>query len=203
MKLLFFKINSSKSNNKKNISEIKNQEPINTEEVKTNKRTPVDISTKILNTSESKNTKFKKFDIEKLIFGVVSFLFVVLVVVQVALIEPNVRTLLVVDSRYDGEILKPEEFLYKTGTIELELLSSNFNENIYVLINGEIKTNFSTKSVIIPVKNGDVVEVDGSKYQSPIEVRIKGKSNNILGESINNKFTVNSNIEKIINIKIE
>ena len=99
--------------------------------------------------------------------------------------------------------LGEEEFLYKEGSLALELVNCESDNNLKVLVNGEEAAVFYSNQLNLAVKDGDVVEVDGSSASEECEVRIISGSENIATECTGCSVTVNSDIKKLIKVKMK
>lgn len=140
---------------------------------------------------------------ERLLFLSFVVTFVLLVIVQAALTSPAVRETLSISDELEGVPLGVEEFLYNEGKLGLELVNEENNQELKVLVNGDEVEVFSSKYIDIAVKDGDVVEIDGSYVQGEIEVRIISKSDNISTDCIAKSVKVNSNIEKLVKVRVK
>ncbi|MCR4435573.1 MAG: hypothetical protein QHH06_02575 [Clostridiales bacterium] len=144
-----------------------------------------------------------KINFERMLYLSFVVTFAVLIVVQSALTSPAVRTFLAVDGDSERVPLGYEEYLYKEGEIVLQLLEQEGDENIKVLVNGDEAAAFSNSYASIAVKDGDVVEIDGSGIKREIEVQVISKSPNIRTDCVGKKVKVNSNVKKLATIRIE
>ncbi|OPZ91042.1 MAG: hypothetical protein BWY74_02097 [Firmicutes bacterium ADurb.Bin419] len=147
--------------------------------------------------------RFMNMGFEKVLFFAFVFVFIALLLVQGALMSPSLRTFLVRNNGIDGRPLAQEEYLYREGAISVALLESESNENIKLLVNGDEIAVFNQNLITLSVKDGDVIEVDGSLSDSETEVEIISASENISGVEVGKKIKVNSNIEEISRISIK
>lgn len=147
--------------------------------------------------------RFVNFGVEKILFFAFVCVFIALVFVQGTLMNPSMRTFLVNDKRIDGRALAKEEYLYKEGQISIALLESENNQDLKLLVNGDEVAAFDENLVTLSVKDGDVIEVDGSLTESETEVEIISASDNVVGIEVGKKVKVNSNIEEIARVSID
>jgi len=140
--------------------------------------------------------------LEKILFLSFVVVFLILVFAQVLLISPSVGTFAGQKNTPEGRMLGDEEYLYRQGKITIELLNKKADENIKVLLNGDEVSTFESNSVSLDVKNGDVIEIDGSTVQEPVEVAIIRKSDNISQECISSGITVDSEIKLLAHIRL-
>jgi len=141
--------------------------------------------------------------VEKILFLAFIAVFSVMLIVQAAMVRPDVRAFLNIDQGLEGTALGAEEYLYKEGDLGLELLDSEGNPDLRVMVNGDEVAAFTNKNLTLKVKDGDVVEIDGSSVQDGAEVEIASKSDNINSECVGKKVKVQSNVVKLIKIEVE
>ena len=143
------------------------------------------------------------FGFEKILFFTFLCLFVAIVFIQGILLNPDLRSYLLKDEGVNGRPLGSEEYLYEEGEISIALLASESNEEIKLLVNGDEFAVFNENLITIPVKDGDVIEVDASSIDHEAELEIISASENIAGVEVGKKIKVHSNIEEITRISIK
>ena len=153
--------------------------------------------------SEIMAKRLINFGFEKILFFTFVCLFIAIVFIQGTLLNPSLRSYLVKDDDVNGRPLGEEEYLYKEGEISIALLASESNEDLKLLVNGEEVAVFNQNLVTIPVKDGDVVEVDASSTDQEAVLEIISASENISGVEVGKRIKVNSNIEEITRISIK
>ncbi|NLP14617.1 MAG: hypothetical protein GX383_09150 [Clostridium sp.] len=139
---------------------------------------------------------------ERVLFFLFVFLFVSLIVVQAAMMNPSIRTFFTGDTGLEGSPLQYEEYLYSQGEISVALCNEDLNEDLKLLVNGDEVAAFSQKLINIKVKHGDVISIDGS-LASESEVEIVSASTNIISNDIGKRIKVNSNVKQLTRIIIE
>lgn len=156
---------------------------------------------------KEKGTLYKKMKykltIERMLFFLFITTFSLLVIVQAALTNPSVRTFLTSENELEGAPMEVEEFLYSEGTVSLKLMDKEADPDMRVLVNGETVAVFNTNIVEVDVKDGDVVEVDGSSSFNEVEVEIVDKSANVATECVGETVNIKSNIKKVTEIKVK
>lgn len=153
---------------------------------------------------DKKNKKnAARFNIERFLFLAFIVTFIIMLAAQAALTNPSIRTFLTAESEFEGTPLGVEEFLYHEGEIGLELISADKNPNLKILVNGDDIEVFTAKVMIIPVKDGDVVEIDGSGIKGNAEVAVISKSDNVLEECIGKRVKVQSNVKRIAKVQVQ
>jgi len=139
---------------------------------------------------------------ERVLFLLFLFLFVSLVVVQTAMMNPSIRTFFTGDTGLEGSPLQYEEYLYSQGEISVALCNEDYNEDLKLLINGDEVAAFSQKTINIKVKDGDVISIDGS-LAGESEVEIVFASSNIKRDETGKRIKVNSDVKQLTRIIIE
>lgn len=110
-----------------------------------------------------------------------------LFVSQIALTQPSLRRALSLTDRLEGEpyqAVEPEqpavtvpETIKGVQYVELTIVSSGEIGDLKVLVNGEPVAVFgSEKSVLIEVRDGDELEIDGEQLQDVVEVEVSSVS---------------------------
>ncbi|SNR88287.1 hypothetical protein SAMN05446037_1001212 [Anaerovirgula multivorans] len=80
--------------------------------------------------------------------------------------------------------------------IKLQLIADKNYPDLEVLINGEIFQTFRKDEVLlVPVKKGDVVQINGTMYKDKIKLEVVDKSLKLKGEDLARQVIVNQNIE--------
>jgi hypothetical protein len=147
--------------------------------------------------------KVPKYSIERILFFSFICIFFLLIIVQTALVSPSIKAFVSTGSEFEGVPLGVEEFLYREGDIKLQILSGNGSSDIKALVNGDEVAAFSSKNISLKVKDGDVVEIDGSSVRDETEVGVVFKSENISDDCLGKSVIVKSNIKKLIKVKIQ
>ncbi len=109
-----------------------------------------------------------------------------LVISQAVLFEPSVRTAFFNEGA-DGEPLGSEAYFFVPCRMELSLSNMDECPELKILVNGVIVDSFQGKSVLLDLKEGDVVELDASEVLVMPTVQISAASRNIedlLGKKI-------------------
>lgn len=128
--------------------------------------------------------------------------FSALILFQVGLANPYTRTFLSAGKELEGTPLETEEFLYNEGKLSLGLVGEDRNQDVKVLVNGDEVSAFSYGLVEINVKDGDVVEIDGSKTRSTSEVEVLSKSDNVSTQCVGKRVKVGSGTNKLVRVKV-
>lgn len=112
--------------------------------------------------------------------------FIILIAAQAALLNPSVKSS-ISDYYIEGEPLGAEAYLFVPSRMELKLININNCPDLKVLVNGMEKGAFENNTILLDLKDGDVVELDASGVFVLAKVQISAVSENIkdiLGKTI-------------------
>jgi len=128
----------------------------------------------------------KKVLFERLLIGLCLTVFLILIAVQTAMIHPGIKSVFFYE-QIEGSPLSPEVYLYVPCKMELRLVNMGQCPDLKVLVNGEEEDSFMGKTVLLDLKDGDVVQLDGCNVPVQAQVQISAVSLNIkelLGKSV-------------------
>ncbi len=143
------------------------------------------------------------YSFERVLFLSFVFTFCLMILVQTALTNSSVRDFLAVNTDMEGSPLEREMYLYNEGTIRIGLTGESENSDIKILVNGDEAAVFSSRILELNVKDGDVIEVDGSRFKSTAEVEILSKSDNISTPCLGKKVKVQSDTQRLLKVNID
>ncbi len=145
-----------------------------------------------------KNTLF-----ENILFSTCILCFVVLILVQVVLVVPSLRNILHISDKSIGMPLNGDEYLYDQGQITLEMIGEEPDPTVRILVNGDNVAQFDSNEMTISVKDGDVVEIDGSQSLVEHIVKVESVTTNINSHCTNAVANIQSNIKRLVKIQID
>ena len=160
------------------------------------------IALKVKHTRKRVKKNFR-FNIEQILCSLSIILFTIMIIMQGILTIPAARTSLVTNRELEGKPLGTEEYLYAQGEIVLGLKGKKTDENLKILINGKEIASFQTSNVILTVKDGDVLEVDGSDVPNSVEIEVANTSGNIIPGIIGKRVIVNSEVKKLTRVRMK
>lgn len=147
-----------------------------------------------------KRVQNQKISIEKILFVSFIFMFLLLVMIQTALLTPGIQAYIPSTAPLEGSELRAEEYLFQSGQIDLELEQGISNEKLMVLVNGDPVCTFLNSSIQLNVKDGDVIELDGTATDQNCTVKVASISENISSEILNLKQTVGKSVERLTKV---
>lgn len=145
--------------------------------------------------------------IEKILMRTIILGIILLVVVQGLMTNDPVRFYLSWAERMEGQTLElpaagqqqiPEEDLTKAESPQAVMILSvsQFSSlpKAKVLINGEEKLVFNDREIEVACQGGDIIEIDCTEYDFPLEFTVKEASENLSYPPPGKIFTANNSI---------
>ncbi len=147
-------------------------------------------------------TKDSGTNFENILFKTSLILFFVLISVQIILVIPSVREKLNLTDKSIGSPLSNDEYLYNQGQVMIRLVSEEPDPTVKILVNGDEVAIFENIKMSINVKNGDVIEIDGSESVTGHIIRVESLSSNINSSYINAIAKVENNIQRLMKVQV-
>ncbi|NLK88136.1 MAG: hypothetical protein GX279_11715 [Clostridiaceae bacterium] len=154
------------------------------------------------NTTETaKNTEMKKVQgklaegVERLLKSLFLTFFILLVLSQAVLTDPAVRAYNNKET-IDGVSLGSEAYLFEPSKMELTLSNISYCPELKVMVNGDVAGAFFTDTILLELKEGDVVELDATRLLVTADVQITAVSSN-KSELLGRSFEVGGGIVKV------
>lgn len=133
-----------------------------------------------------------------------SIFIIILVISQILFTVEPFNYLLNKTYKLEGKSVNYIYPVIKNGTIELTLQNKlEYDSEIQVLINGEIYSKFQENSIVLSVKESDIIELQGRNIKNLVRIKITHISDNIILPRVNKTFLVGNSIEFISKIKIK
>lgn len=117
---------------------------------------------------------------DRLLIGFCFTVFFILISVQAAMVHPGIKSVFFYE-QIEGSPLSSEVYLYEPCKMELRLVNMGQCPDLKVLVNGEEEDFFIGKTVLLDLKDGDVVQLDGCNVPVQAQVQISAVSQNITG----------------------
>lgn len=153
----------------------------------------------------------KKF-IDRVEKGLIRFIvlaLVILVIAQGAMSSDTMRFYLSWGERMEGQVInlpteKKESEQQSAGKVESPYAIISLSVQKYsalpkaeILVNGEKAGTFASREVEIRLMAGDVVEIDSTAYNFPVEYKVESHSENLAYPRKGQTFTANQTIVMI------
>lgn len=131
--------------------------------------------------------------IESILLSICLICIVVLIGLQLVISNNDLSTYIAGVDNLEKELNKSVSD--DIGVIILKLEDTKYN-GVEVLINGEVFKNFKgVEELRLNVYNNDVIEINGTKYDNSVTVKVDGISKNIMKPELNTVATTNKTIE--------
>lgn len=155
-----------------------------------------------MKSKEKKQNKDRGTLFEDLLFKTCITFFIVLIAVQLILVIPSARVRLGLDKGI-GAPLSADEYLYSQGHLTLKLIGDNPDPTVRILVNGDEIAMFENLEMPLSVRDGDVIEIDGSQSLNDYMVRIGNVSANINSNCLDAVAKVKSNIKMLVKVQVD
>ncbi|QQY80652.1 hypothetical protein EDD65_102322 [Keratinibaculum paraultunense] len=141
--------------------------------------------------------------IEKLLLFLFSFCFILLSIIQFITYKNN-NGIYIYNVGIKNKSLPffDDNELKDKGIIILKNMTPNY-KNIKILLNGEPVGEFSNDEVQIHVSHNDIIEIDGTKYNNHLKVKVIGISSNIETPKLNTIITTFQSIEILGKVRLK
>lgn len=148
--------------------------------------------------------------IEKYLIRSIVFTLIALVLVQGIMTKDPIRFYLSFSERLEGQTIEypvntidneqedltaPVENPYALVTISIDKYSSL--PNAKVLVNGKEVSNFNEEEIQLKIMAGDVLEIDSTSYNFPVDYKISKVSENLSFPEQGNTYTANGSLVMI------
>jgi len=152
--------------------------------------------------------------IEKYLIRTIIFSLLVIVIVQGIMTQDSLRLYLSWSERMEGQVVEypvshavknnsqskqPDALEATSPETGLVIGIDDFSmlPRAVIIVNGKEKTTFNTQKVTLRLKAGDVVEIDSSAYNFPVNYRIIDCSSNLSFPKKGTVYTANQSIVMI------
>lgn len=141
--------------------------------------------------------------IEKLLLFLFSFCFILLLIVQFITYK-NDYGIYTYNMENKNKLL-PSFFdneFKKRGVIILKNMTPDY-KGVKVLLNGEPIGEFTNDEMQIYVSHNDIIEIDGTKYNNRLKIKVIGVSNNIETPKLDTIITTFQSIEILGKVRLK
>lgn len=146
--------------------------------------------------------KFPLNKIEKLLFLFFILCFVLLLIVQFLNYSSDYDSY-TYSMLNDNKLLAfNDEKTDEKGMIILKNMTPNHGD-IKILLNGEPIDEFYDDEIKIYVRNNDIIEVDGTKYNNPLKVKVVGISKNVETPKLDTTVVTFRSIEILSRVRLK
>lgn len=140
--------------------------------------------------------------VEKLIFLLFLSCFILLLTVQFLSYSSDYDHYTYNMIRNNKLLTLNDEKINEKGIIVLKNMTQN-HEDIKILLNGEPIGEFYNDEVKIYVRNNDIIEIDGTKYDDQLKVKVIGVSKNVETPKLDTTVITFQSIEILSRVKLK
>ncbi len=160
------------------------------------------IKIKIFKFKNIQDKSEKNTFLENILFSTCILCFLILIIVQVILAVPSFRNTLHLTDKSIGLPLNGDEYLYTQGQMTLKMIGEEPDPMLKILVNGDNIAQFDTTEMIINVRDGDVVEIDGSQSLVGHIVKVESITTNINAKCKNAVINIENNIKRLVKVQM-
>jgi len=150
--------------------------------------------------------------VERSLIRFVILLSIVVVVSQGLLSHEKLRLFLSYPDQLEGTAFKEEaktafspaasekpagEKQSREGLLAITCVTGPRYPQVKILINGKVAGDLGRGSIALPVREGDLVEIDGTGYQAVLTFRLTGVSDNISEPRVGTEVVTHQSIERL------
>jgi len=128
----------------------------------------------------------KKSIFENIFICIGFAVFFLMIAVQVAMMHPAIKSVFFYE-QIEGSPLSAEVCFFNSCKMELMLTNLSKCPDMKVLVNGEQRGSFEDRTVLLDLKDGDVVQLDGCNVPVLAQVQISAvsrRNQNLLGKKV-------------------
>lgn len=151
------------------------------------------------------NNDFNKWweVINKNIGKVLVLLFSALLISQFLLMNQNIKTFISRTDKLEGISIEDSKLFIKKGELEITIDNRDNPMPLVFYINGEKAAAASGRSVKLPVKDNDIIEVSGAGNGDIAVLKVTAISDNVIVPELGKLIYVNNNLVMIDRVKLE
>jgi hypothetical protein len=150
----------------------------------------------------TEHNKDKATIFENILFGTCIVSFVILILIQILLVIPATRDNLNLSDKSIGVPIIKDDYLYNRGQITLKMIGNDPDPTVRILVNGDVVAMFENLRMNIDVKDGDVIEIDGSSSLIGHIISVEALSTNISSKCKTAVARVESNIQRLVKVRV-
>ncbi len=132
-----------------------------------------------------------------------ALLFAALIISQLLLMNPTVKTFMSRTDKLEGKSIAESQLFIKKGEIEISTENDSSLRFLVFYINGDKAAATASKSIRLQVKDGDVIEVSGSEYSDTVILKVTSVSEDIIVPELGKFIYVNNNLVMIDRVRLK
>lgn len=140
---------------------------------------------------------------EKKIVSLLTLLLPILFLMQVILLNQDVKAFVSRTTKLEGKAIEESQLLINRGEIELSIENEDSLKGYHFYLNGEELPETGKKSIKLTVKANDIIEVGGIKTNKISRITVTSISNNISAPELGKSIIVHNNLVLIDRVKMK
>lgn len=126
-----------------------------------------------------------------------------LILTQVFLMNQTVKTIISRTDRLEGISIADSQLFIKKGEIEISIENYSVLKSLDFFVNGERVPATGSRSVKLHIKDGDVIEVSGAKFEDVAILKVTSVSDNITVPELGKLIYVNNNLVLVDRVRLK
>ncbi len=126
-----------------------------------------------------------------------------LILIQVFLMNQNVKTVISRTDRLEGISIADSQLFIKKGEMEISIENYSTLKSMDFFVNGERIPATTGRSVKLQVKDGDVIEVSGAEFSDVAVLKVTSVSDNITVPELGKLIYVNNNLVLVDRVRLK
>lgn len=131
------------------------------------------------------------------------FMMSLLIITQVAILNPNIRLLLSRIDRLEGKSVNDSQLFIKRGEIEFTAENIDNVKHLNFYVNGEKIAVKNGKTVKLEAKDNDIIEISGSGFEEMAILRVTSVSDNVTVPEPGKVIYINNNLVLVDRVRIK
>jgi hypothetical protein len=141
--------------------------------------------------------------INRLIRKTLFFLFALLIVTQSLLINRTAKTFISRTDKLEGESITDSYVFIKKGELEISIENHSTLNPLIFYVNGDKVDDPIGKSIMLQVKNNDIIEVSGAGFNDTAALKVTAVSENMAVPELGKLVYVNKNLVMIDRVRLK
>jgi hypothetical protein len=141
--------------------------------------------------------------INRLIKKILFFLFAVLIVSQGLLNNKTAKTFISRTDKLEGESITDSYVFIKKGELEISIENYSTLDPLVFYVNGDKVDAPIGKSIMLQVKNNDIIEVSGAGFNDTAALKVTAASENVVVPELGKLVYVNTNLVMVDRVRLK
>ncbi|MTI79350.1 MAG: hypothetical protein FH758_00500 [Firmicutes bacterium] len=140
---------------------------------------------------------------ERILFKLIFLIAVLLVIAQTLVVNNPLRTTASMIGENSAVPANSSSIHWKESHITLYLENYSTLPHLKVLLNGDQINEFDNRYITIPVRESDVIEIDGSFYRHEVLVKVLNTTSDVIKPVVDKQITINGSTVEVCTINLK